>query len=80
MAEETDGAELRVERSVREACPGRAAAVLARLYASLTPAAAELWLAGQDPHLHARPIDVLRIDGPGPIFTALNALDEGAYE
>ena len=40
---------------------------------------AEIWLRSPNSHLGARPIDVLRVRGAGPVIDALDAEEEGAF-
>jgi hypothetical protein len=37
------------------------------------------WLASYNYHLEARPQDVLRLRGAGPVIRAIDAEDQGAY-
>lgn len=58
----------------------RADELVDRLLEVLTPAQAVLWLQGSDPHLGgARPLDVLEVEGPNPLFDALGAFEQGAF-
>lgn len=58
----------------------RADELVNRLLDVLTPARAVLWLQGSDPHLGgARPTDVLELEGPDPLFEALDAYEQGAF-
>lgn len=47
-----------------------------QLYSS--PALLRTWLTSQNPHLGARPLDVLRLEGPRPLLLAIDALAQGA--
>ena len=40
---------------------------------------AHVWLRSQNAHLGARPVDVLRVRGVGPVIEAIDAEAEGAY-
>jgi hypothetical protein len=54
--------------------------VVSRLLSVMVPEAALLWLEGSEPFFGgARPIDVLAIDGPGPVLEALNAVEQGGF-
>lgn len=46
---------------------------------AFTPEQVPLWLYGQDSYLHARPIDVYRIDGAAPVIEAIEAFEQGAF-
>lgn len=54
-------------------------ALVGRLLATFTPEQAALWLEGQDPVLHARPIDVFAQEGPGRLIEAMKAYEQGAF-
>ncbi|MGO4230174.1 hypothetical protein AB4Y72_15040 [Arthrobacter sp. YAF34] len=55
-------------------------AVVPRLLSLMVPEAALLWLEGSEPFFGgARPIDVLAIDGPGPVLEALDAVEQGGF-
>ena len=46
----------------------------------MMPEAALLWLEGSNSFFGgARPIDVLAIDGPGPVLEALAAFEQGGF-
>ena len=54
--------------------------VISRLLSLRVPEAALLWLEGSEPFFGgARPIDVLAIDGPGPVLDALDAIEQGEF-
>lgn len=53
--------------------------VLARLLQLFTRQQAEIWLTSHNAHLGARPVDVLRLQGAGPVIAAADAEAEGAY-
>jgi len=53
--------------------------LVGHLLNAFTPEQAPLWLNGQDPYLGARPIDVFRIDGAGPVIEAIEAFEQGAF-
>lgn len=54
--------------------------VVSRLLSLMGPEAALLWLEGSEPFFGgARPIDVLTMDGPGPILETLNAVEQGGF-
>lgn len=54
--------------------------VVARLLSLMVPEAAIHWLEGSEPFFGgARPIDVLTIDGPGPVLDALKAIEQGGF-
>lgn len=53
--------------------------VLNRLLQVLWPEEASAWLAADNPHLGGRPIDVLALDGAGPVLEAIDALAQGAF-
>lgn len=54
--------------------------VVSRLLSLMIPEAALLWLEGSNSFFGgARPIDVLAIDGPGPVLEALAAFERGGY-
>lgn len=54
-------------------------ALAGHLLAALTPEQASLWLTGDNAHLGARPIDVFRVHGSGPVIHALAAHEQGAF-
>lgn len=54
-------------------------ALVGHLLAALTPAQASLWLTGDNAHLGARPIDVFRIHGSGPVVHAIAVHEQGAF-
>lgn len=55
-------------------------ALVSRVLSLMTPAAALLWLQGSESFLGgARPVDVLTLDGTGPLLQALGALEQGGY-
>lgn len=54
-------------------------ALVGQLLAAFTPAQASLWLAGDNAHLGARPIDVFRRQGSGPVVDAIAAHEQGAF-
>lgn len=69
-----------VEAMVTRAAGPEGRTVVPRLLALMTPQAALLWLEGSEPFFGgARPIAVLAIDGPGPVFDALDCLEQGGY-
>lgn len=53
--------------------------VLNRLLQALWPEEASAWLTAHNPHLGARPVDVLALRGAGPVIEAIDALAQGAY-
>lgn len=53
--------------------------VMARLSRLFPPEHVEIWLTSHNAHLGARPIDVLRMRGAGPVVEAIDAEEEGAY-
>lgn len=53
--------------------------VLNRLLQALWPEEAGAWLTADNPHLGGRPIDVLSLEGAGPVLEAIDALAQGAY-
>lgn len=54
--------------------------VVPRLLSLMVPETAILWLEGSEPFLGgSRPIDVLAIDGPGPVFEVLDAIEQGGF-
>lgn len=54
--------------------------VVPRLLSLMIPEAAALWLRGSEPYFGgARPIDVLTIDGPGPVLDALDYIEQGGF-
>lgn len=54
-------------------------ALVGRLLAAFTPAQASLWLSGDNAHLGARPIDVFRIHGSGPVIHAIAIHEQSAF-
>ncbi|CAH0274409.1 hypothetical protein SRABI83_03739 [Arthrobacter sp. Bi83] len=51
-----------------------------RMLSQMTPEAALLWLQGSEPFLGgARPVDVLALDGAGPLLDTLGALEQGGF-
>ncbi|WP_262103457.1 hypothetical protein [Arthrobacter sp. Marseille-P9274] len=54
-------------------------ALAGHLLAAFTPEQAVLWLDGHDPYLNARPIDVYRLEGAGPVIEAMKAYEQGAF-
>lgn len=55
-------------------------ALVSRMLSLMTPEAAILWLQGSEPFLGgARPVDVLALDGAGPLLDALGALEQGGF-
>lgn len=54
-------------------------ALVGHLLATFTPEQAGLWLTGDNAHLAARPLDVYRIHGSGPVVAALRAHGQGAF-
>ena len=53
--------------------------VMARLLQLFPPEQAEVWMTSHNPHLGARPIDVLRLRGAGAVVQAIDAEAQGAY-
>ena len=53
--------------------------VMARLCQLFPREQAEVWLTSFNPHLGARPLDVLRLRGAGPVVAAVDVEAEGAY-
>jgi len=53
--------------------------VLNRLLQVIWPEEASAWLTTDNPHLGGRPIDVLALEGGGPVLEAIDALAQGAY-
>ena len=53
--------------------------VMARVLQLFPREQAEIWLSSHNAHLGARPIDVLRLRGAGPVIAAADAEAEGAY-
>ena len=53
--------------------------VMARLAQVWPDELGPLWLTSHNPHLGARPIDVLRLRGAGPVIAAISAEAEGAF-
>jgi hypothetical protein len=49
------------------------------LLATFTPEQAVLWLEGHDPYLDARPLDVYRLEGAGPVIEAMKAYEQGTF-
>jgi hypothetical protein len=53
--------------------------VMSRLGQLYPEAVADAWLMSFNAHLGARPVDVLRLKGAGPVVAAIDAEAEGAY-
>lgn len=53
--------------------------VISRLMLLYPPDIALRWLEGDNPHLGARPINVLKMRGPLAILAAIGAAEQGAY-
>lgn len=53
--------------------------VMARLLEIYPESVARIWLESHNAHLKARPIDVLRERGAGPVVSAIDAEAQGAY-
>jgi hypothetical protein len=53
--------------------------VVARLLQLFPMEQAEIWLTSHNAHLGARPADVLRLRGAGPVIAAVDAESQGAY-
>ena len=53
--------------------------LVGQLLAAFTPAQAALWLAGDNAHLGARPIDAFRLEGSAPVVEAIAAREQGAF-
>jgi uncharacterized protein (DUF2384 family) len=54
--------------------------VLTRIMRVYNREAAAMWLVGSEPLLRgARPIDVLAVEGTGPVVRAIDGIAEGAY-
>ncbi|MDJ0355728.1 hypothetical protein [Paenarthrobacter sp. PH39-S1] len=53
--------------------------LVGQLFTAFTPTQARLWMEGHNAHLNARPIDVYRIDGAGPVIEAIRAHQQGAF-
>jgi hypothetical protein len=53
--------------------------VFSRLAQLYPPDVAEIWLRSFNAHLGARPIDVLKLRGAGPVVAAIDAEAEGAF-
>ncbi len=53
--------------------------VMARVLQLFPREQAEIWLTSHNAHLGARPVDVLRMQGAGPVIAAADAEAEGAY-
>jgi hypothetical protein len=70
-----------LEAIVLNACrDAGGAAVIDKMLELMVPAAALLWLEGNDAHLGgARPIVVLKLEGSKPVLDALHAFEEGAF-
>jgi len=69
-----------VEAMVARAAGQEGRTVVSRLPSMMAPESALLWLEGSEPLFGgARPIDVLTIDGPGPVLEALDALEQGGF-
>ncbi|MFD1210738.1 hypothetical protein ACFQ36_01615 [Arthrobacter sp. GCM10027362] len=56
------------------------AVLCGELLAAFTPDAAWLWLQGYEPHLGARPLDVLAVAGTDPVRDAIRTYLQGAFE
>ena len=54
--------------------------VMSRLLQLWHPSVIPLWLEGNNAHLRARPIDVVRLRGPAALIPALDAAEAGAME
>ncbi|MFF2246202.1 hypothetical protein ACFVTM_18730 [Arthrobacter sp. NPDC058130] len=55
-------------------------ALVSQMLSLMTPEAALLWLQGSEPFLGgARPMDVLALDGSGPLLDALGAIEQGGF-
>ncbi len=68
------------EAMVARAAGQEGRTVVSRLLSMMAPESALLWLEGSEPLFGgARPIDVLTIDGPGPVLEALDALEQGGF-
>jgi hypothetical protein len=73
-------AEREAVRALVAAAGRRSDELTDRLLQVMTPAQVVLWWQGNDLHLGgARPADVLQIEGPGPLFDALDAFEQGAF-
>ncbi|WP_459385246.1 hypothetical protein [Arthrobacter humicola] len=69
-----------VELTVKTALGRDDPALVRRILSLMTPKAALLWLQGSEPFLGgARPVDVLTLDGTGPLLQALGALEQGGF-
>jgi hypothetical protein len=53
--------------------------VLSRLALLYPPEVADTWLRSFNAHLGARPIDVIKLRGAGPVVAAIDAEAEGAF-
>ena len=53
--------------------------VMSRLAQLYPEAVADTWLTSFNAHLGARPVDILRLRGAGPVVAAIDAEAEGAY-
>lgn len=53
--------------------------VLSRLVQVYAPEVADTWLRSFNAHLGARPIDVLKLRGAGPVVEAIDAEAQGAF-
>jgi len=53
--------------------------VMARVLQLFPREQAEIWLTSHNAHLEARPVDVLRLQGAGPVIAAADAEAAGAY-
>ena len=53
--------------------------LVARLLQLFPREQAEIWLTSHNAHLGARPVDVLRLQGAGPVIAAADAEAQGAY-
>ena len=54
-------------------------ALVGHLLAAFTPEQAGLWLFGDNAVLGARPVDVFRVHGAGPVLVAVRAHEQGAF-
>jgi hypothetical protein len=55
-------------------------AVVSRLFAAFHPDQAGAWLTGSNAHLGgARPVDVFRLHGAGPVIGAIAAYEQGVF-
>ncbi|MBG0738887.1 hypothetical protein IV500_05555 [Paeniglutamicibacter antarcticus] len=54
-------------------------ALVGHLHSAFTPAQAILWLEGHNAYLDARPVDVYRLEGAGPVIEAIRAHEQGTF-